>query len=303
MLWNEDYFERLREHIGLPEEAVGEFIGTALRIESDEKALAEFGSIVDSVSLPDCENYLSALESANGFAERYGINPFTLHAVMLIVFFERLEALYGEAGLSSDIFYNTAADLTCKVRECMDVKGVPGVFVAYWYKGFFNMTRFGIGRFEYEIKPIGCTAVFDDGETVPEGTECLNFHIPSSGEPLADEARYDSYRRAFFFFDKLRKNGRTVFICHSWLLFPDNREFLPPRSNILRFANDFTFVEREEQTEFEDAWRIFGAAAEGPAEDLPEETSLQRSVKERLVKGRPLGLGLGAFRFDGEKIY
>ena len=303
LIFGRDFFKRLNEQINLPDEAVKVFLNTAENIEKNHELYVKFKSIIDGIPMPDCGNYLDSLVDVENLAEEYNLNKYTMFGILVIAMFERLEPLYVKNGIDKKIFFDSAADFTCKVRECMKVNGVPGTDVGRWYRGFFNLSRFALGRFQYEKKPVAHTVVFPDGAVVEEGTECLNFHIPSNGISIDDEVRYDSYKKAFEFFEDFRKDGVITFICHSWLIFPDNREFLSPDSNILRFMNDFTCLQREVKDPFKDAWRIFGAAARGPLEELPENTSLQRAVKQRMLNGKPMGMALGAFRFDGEKIF
>ena len=90
--------------------------------------------------------------------------------------------------------------------------------------------------------------------------------------------------------------------CGSWLLYPRHREFLPEKSNILKFLNDFEIVSWEEKENFGDAWRVFGRYADLPFEQLPRDTSLRKAFAEWLCSGRKTGSGFGFIIFDGEKI-
>ncbi len=131
------------------------------------------------------------------------------------------EGRYAEAGIGEDIFYNTCDDLRCKLGECIECEGVPGTFVASWYNGILAMEIFGLGRFEYElwehdeedyIAPCGKALRYGDPE--------INFHIPSSGVPITDEARLDSYKRAYEFYKDKLVGGVAFFRCNSWPVLP-----------------------------------------------------------------------------------
>ena len=93
-----------------------------------------------------------------------------------------------------------------------------------------------------------------------------------------------------------------LFCCGSWLLYPRHREFLPEKSNILRFLDDFEIVSWAEKENFGDAWRVFGRYSELPVEQLPRDTSLRRAYADWLAAGNKTGDGYGLFLFDGEKI-
>ena len=72
-------------------------------------------------------------------------------------------------------------------------------------------------------------------------------------------------------------------------------------SNIISFQDDFTILEIDDGA-FQDAWRVFGTAAEGPTEQLPEDTSMQRVFKKHLLSGGKNGSALGVLVFDGERL-
>ena len=187
-----------------------------------------------------------------------------------------------------------------KLRECMDCEEVWGTFVPHWYRGFFEMTRFGLGRFQFEKTDFDADYYEKCGNTLKRGDTVINFHIPSAG-PLTDEKRLDSYKQAYKFFGG--KDGEPMaFVCGSWLLYEGHREFLPENSNILRFMDDFDIIRSADREKFSDGWRVFGKYSNGPVEDLPEDTSIRRAFKQRLQQGKPTGYGYGVFFFDGEKI-
>jgi hypothetical protein len=67
-------------------------------------------------------------------------------------------------------------------------------------------------------------------------------------------------------------------------------------SNILRFQKDFDIVEIDEyKTNDSIAWRIFDVDKIDNIDVLPENTFLQRKVKEYIKNGNMLGWGYGVF--------
>ncbi len=191
-------------------------------------------------------------------AERFGENEYTLDFVFVLCCLPILKVRYAEAGIGEDIFYNTCDDLRCKLGECIECRGVPGTFVASWYNGILAMEIFGLGRFEYELwEHDEEDYIAPCGKALRHGDPEINFHIPSSGVPITDEARLDSYKRAYEFYKDKLVGGVAFFRCNSWLLYPDHREFLPENSNILRFMDDFDIVSYKVWPELGDLWRIF----------------------------------------------
>ena len=52
-----------------------------------------------------------------------------------------------------DVFDKSLEDMKWKMLECYEIHGVYGNFVGHWYDGFFNLTRFGLGRLQFELRP------------------------------------------------------------------------------------------------------------------------------------------------------
>jgi len=76
-------------------------------------------------------------------------------------------------------------------------------------------------------------------------------------------------------------------------LYPEQYNFLPEKSNIRRFMDDFDIQFFSNQAEFEDAWRIFGKSSLKPLEEWDEKTSIQKAYKKRLLEGKPVGDAMG----------
>ena len=217
---------------------------------------------------------------------------------------EILRENYIKRGVPLSVFYEGVDDLRCKLLECMECEHVPGTFVAGWNNGFLKMDRFAYGRFQYEVRKYGFDFDFmmKCGHKVQKGDTYLNFHIPSSGIPLTDEVRFDSYRRAWARYKDLFPDGRVLFGCGSWLLYPRHREFLPEKLNIRRFMDDFEIVCWEEKDHFGNDWRVFGHYTELPLEQWPRDTALRKAYVDWLLAGNKAGDGFGLFLFDGERI-
>ncbi|MGN0478244.1 MAG: hypothetical protein ACI4GO_02305, partial [Hominenteromicrobium sp.] len=139
------------------------------------------------------------------------------------------------------------------------------------------------------------------GYTIHPGDTVYNMHIPSCG-PLTRAARIDSYKKAYDFYKDKLGGKPMVFACESWLLFPGNREILPPTLNMVDFISDFYIYKSEEYEEFYDKWRVFGKDFEKPDAELPEDTTQRRCFKAWLLAGKKTGGGEGVFLYDGERF-
>lgn len=287
-----------------PEGAKAEFMRLMHRLENEKPFADKIAETVEKYMFFIDGGIEETLQSLAQTAEAYGENEYTLDFVFVLCCLPLLKERYSQKGISEDVFYATCDDLRCKNGECMECKGVAGTFVASWYHGILAMKIFMLGRFEYEIYEYSDEEEYTTacGKILRKGSPLLNLHVPSSGISLTDERRYESYSLAHEFFRDLFPDGKTVFCCNSWLLFPMNKEFLPEGMNIRRFMEDFETASYKIWEPLNDLWRIFGKYADLPADKLPTDTALRRAFAERLCGGGTLGKGFGYIVFDGEKI-
>ncbi len=287
-----------------PEKAIDTFTAIEKRLDAEPDFAAAFDPLVDAYGKTDCPDRRGVLDKTEELARSRGINEYSMLFVLLMNASRELLENYRAAGLDEAVFWDTMDDLRCKLLECLACKEVAGTFVAGWFGGFYDMRMFKYGRFEFHLTDYGFDIPFTTkcGVHLKNGDVMVNMHIPSTGVPLTDDVRLDSYRRAYKAFKQYFPDKPFVFCCSSWLLYPEHRQFLPEKSNILRFMSDFEIVSWEEGDHFGDAWRIFGKYAELPPEQLPTDTSLRRAYADRLASGKPTGNGFGVFVFDGENI-
>lgn len=236
-------------------------------------------------------------------ADESGVNVYTVWLLFLIQASQPAVNAYLEKGVPEDIVWDTFSDLKFKVLECKNVHGVWGNFVAFWYPIFFSCDLVKLGRLEYESTTYEGKEPYEkNGFVINPGDPVKSIHIPSSGEPFDEAARLDSYKRAYEFFRDELDGRPLVCVCHSWLLYPQNRVILSPASNIVSFIGDFDLIESGSEEVFHDAWRVFGGEYQKPTAELPEKTSMQRAFKNWLLQGKQTGYGFGVLIFDGEKI-
>ncbi len=303
MKHNTEFIQNFMNKLNFPEEAKLAFTKILDKLDSNSEFAKPFDTAYKSYMLPTPAVINMALASISRMAKKFGENEYTMHMVFILSCMEDVFGRYKTLGFSEQIFWDSADDLRCKLIECMNCKGVPGTFVAGWNDGFIRMTRFAFGRFQFEKDPFTHKGgyVTKCGYKIEENSTVINFHIPSSGIPLTDDVRLDSYKQAYEFY-KDCFDGPVIFCCGSWLLYPEHRKFLPESSNILRFIDDFEIISIGENDVFRDAWRVFGKDADLPFEQLPEKTSLQRAYKKWLLDSNKSGDAYGIIVFDGEKI-
>lgn len=298
-----DFLELFMAKTGYPEDAKDTFRGIHAKLLQTPQAAEQFDSIFARM---ENGGRKELLDEADALAEALGVHPYSMELYVFMARALPLRERYREAGISEEVYWDTMTDLRAKLVECRDVYGVNGSFVAWWFFGFFDMTRFALGRLQFEIAEFHNDTPYVCGTlTVGSGDSAINIHIPSLG-PLPAESVMDALKRAYRFpyFKDVRVQGSDIrpFICSSWLLYPAHREFLPSRMNILKFMDCFDIIRSNEEEEFGNKWRVFGKYKDTAPEDLPTDTALRRAYAERLKAGGKTGGGYGILLFDGERI-
>ena len=260
------------------------------KIEANSEAKAEFERILkvyeDNIN---CDQYKEILVPAQNAGYLANVHKYTSGLLIYMCMSKHLKKLYEEKGINDQIFYDSMLDLRFKLEECKAVRGYIGAFVAWWFPGFFNLTRFALGRLQFEV--VKFEHNYDkNGITLTPDSKVVNVHIPRTGTPMDKESCDAAYAQARGFFkDEVGEN--LHFICHSWLLYPEHENILPKHTNVYRFFSEYDVFESAEN-EGEDLWRLFDTEDRNPNR-LPTNTSLRRNYVEHMKKGGKVGWGLG----------
>ena len=237
-------------------------------------------------------DYKEVLKAADTAAKEAEIASYTADLLIYLLMTAHLKERYQEKGISEQIWLDSCMDLNWKLHECRKMYGIWGSFVSWWFDGFFEMTRFALGRLQFELMDFP-ESYEKTGHVRPEGmAKVINMHIPSCG-PLKKEDCEASFRQAAAFFADAFPGEEIAFFCESWLLYPRHREFLSPDSGIVQFMSFFDIYKTEEGDG--DLWRIYNREYDGNPEALPEETTIQRGYKKLLLSGGHAGYGEGIF--------
>ena len=232
------------------------------------------------------------LKIADEVAEKLYLDNYTTRLLAYICMTRHAKKLYTDHGYSEEIYKNSMLDLRYKLDECKAVRGVIGSFVAEWFYGFFTLERLALGRLQFELQKFGKTYEKDGKKLTPESL-VINMHIPRSGAPMTPEACDDSFLQAKEIFkDKLGEN--VAFVCHSWLLYPENKDILSKHTNTYKFMERFEIIESEINNENDELWRLFDTYEQNP-DRLPADSSMRRAYISHLKAGGKTGSGYGIF--------
>lgn len=264
------------------------------RILADPAAAERFAAMRQSYIQAVSFDAVQAYQEAQAIGDLVGAHVYQVFFLYLVMLAKPLKEFYRQRGISEEIWYNSMLDLKWKNEECKLVKGMCGTFTN-WFARFFDLTRFAIGRLQFEI--ITTDAEYTVGTlTLPAGSPVINVHIPRTGTKLDRDSVQNSYRQAAAFYaPQLPAGMPVIFTCHSWLLFPRHREVLKPDSNILAFMNDFMPIDDGLYANYSSVWRLFDKDYEGDVNALPQDSSLRRAYAAWITKGEPVGWGRGAF--------
>lgn len=189
-----------------------------------------------------------------------------------------------EKGLDRRVWIDSMSDFRCKLHECKKRYDEWGTFVN-WFARWYTVELVAFGRLAFEINP-ALSDFKNDEFDIKEGQPIIDVHILSNERvPFTKEVCDESYRRAAEFFAPQFKDTPIIFRCYSWLLYEGHKEMLPPDSNILRFASEFTISETHDS--LEDLWRIFYIREyNNDPENLSDDTALKRGYKKLLSEGK-----------------
>ena len=223
-------------------------------------------------------------------ADITNLHPYTVDILVFICMSKHLKAIYEERGMDLQIYKDSVLDIKWKLEECKIVKGICGSFVATWFAGFFNMTRFALGRLQFELITVNFDYEKNGVKLIKDQSTVINVHIPRTGTPIDKISCDSSYAQAREFFkDKVGENA--AFICNSWLLYPENKNILSHDSNTYRFMSEYDIVKWRTNIG-EDLWRLFDTDEKNPSR-LPTNGSFRSRYVEHLKNGGRVGVGVG----------
>lgn len=188
---------------------------------------------------------------------------------------------YNRLGISEAIYTATMGAFSRFVREHKESYGCYGFDRGRWTPRQVSAKLFRIGQLEYEL-------------TTLDGEKAVSLHIPTDVD-LRPEVLRPSVREGLAELYRLfpEYEGKHVF-CHSWLLSPLLKDFLPAGSNILQFQKLFVITADELPGNDILLWVFKNPKL--PKEDLPENTGLQRKLKAFFRSGGQFTEGHGILR-------
>lgn len=162
---------------------------------------------------------------------------------------------YRAEEISDSIIFDTFRDVSLRAKLYYKKTGKAGISKedVIWFRHIMNTAIFKIGALQFQPfemiyldeETIGepyMTFTKEQKEVLPTGTPVINCHI-QQGANLNPEAVKTSFQSSKCFFSThFPAVQYKAFLCCSWLLYPPMVKHLSEKSNIKRFAANFSII-------------------------------------------------------------
>ncbi len=200
---------------------------------------------------------------------------------------------YKKTGISEAVYYDSMGDIELWADEYRALYGKSGIEEYEWIEETLDMKVFKLGRLQFsQIDPSVCKELYDKLGVLDRDITLINVHV-QKGDSLDPEECQKSYKMARDFYGPKNPGKTLVIRCDSWLLNPKLKLLLGENSNIVKFQKDFQLA-YEEKNNRQMEERVFGKATDDIA-SYPENTRLQKSLKQRLLAGEEFGTAIGTY--------
>ncbi len=192
-------------------------------------------------------------------------------------------------GISKEIIIKSLSEICGFIKANEEVIGRMGTSSYFhWLSVHGQGKLFRINEFMYEL------AMHNEKNAV-------GIHIPPKTRLNVYE-NLKSFREAMEFFDKYYPElEMTGLICESWLLSREIEEVMGGSTNITRFGDMFDRYDVGDTKGESVFWRVYNIAGVPPIETLPENTTMQKRMKEYMLSGKRV-YACGGF-ISREKLY
>ncbi|MFI1441237.1 acyltransferase domain-containing protein [Streptomyces fructofermentans] len=213
----------------------------------------------------------------------------TFNVFVFVAALPHVRAYHRQRGIPADVSRRTLADLGRHLAVHQRRSGTVGLRVPWWIGLHFHGELYQLGRLQFQRARLGGhtgRAAAAAGLDTGPGELCLSLHIADFRGPLSPEACDRSLDQAREFFARHYPEERhEVAVCHSWLLDPQLKRYLPADSNIVRFQERFRPAHEETKADDRNPVGFVFGDPELPVEGLPRRTGVERAVGDHLRAG------------------
>ncbi|MET7702756.1 acyltransferase domain-containing protein [Streptomyces sp. NPDC005485] len=306
MLPDTDELPELLLDLAVPHEDINELVAVRRVLARDPGAVKLLEECVEE--LVRGMGAPGEFDERSRLAERLTAAPAALGryfpAYVFVAALPYIRAHHLDRGIPGDISRHTLADLGRNMAAHRRRHGRGGVLAPQWLTLHFRGELYQLGRLQFQRVRLDERAVSElaaVGLDATPGTPCLSLHIADFRGPLSPAACDRSLALAREFFPRHYPQERhETAVCHSWLLDPQLKRYLPADSNIVRFQERFRLThaspddQGREPADTEPVRFVF-ADPDLPVETLPRRTAVERAVGDHLRAGGHWYIGQGWF--------
>lgn len=297
MLPEADALAEVLVDLAVAHEDVGELVRMGRRVMDDpelrrflehsvDELVRNMGEIDEPVTLPELDWPAGALQRC-------------FPVYVFVAALPHTRAYHLSRGVPADVSRRTLADLGRNMTVHRRRYGRAGVQSPRWLTRHFRGELYQLGRLQFErtvYGPWNKRTLGEAGLDIPSGTPCLSLHIPEFLGPLSPESCDRSLALAGEFFARhFADEPHRTALCHSWLLDPQLKRYLPADSNIVRFQERFRLAPEDAEPEDTEPVQFVFGDPDLPVESLPRRTVLERAVGDHLRSGEHWYIGHGWF--------
>ncbi|MFF7275855.1 acyltransferase domain-containing protein [Streptomyces griseorubiginosus] len=297
MLPDADELAEVLVELAVPHEDVGELVRIGRRVVDDpelrrflehsvDELVRGMGEIEEPVTLPELDWPAGALQRC-------------FPVYVFVAALPHTRAYHRSRGIPADVSRRTLADLGRNMAIHRRRYGRAGVQSPRWLTRHFRGELYQLGRIQFErtvYGPWNKRTLGEAGLDIPAGTPCLSLHIPEFLGPLSPRSCDRSLALAADFFGRhFADEPHRAALCHSWLLDPQLKRYLPADSNIVRFQERFRLAPEDAEPEDTEPVQFVFGDPELAVESLPRRTVLERAIGDHLRSGGHWYIGHGWF--------
>ncbi|MFF8730716.1 acyltransferase domain-containing protein [Streptomyces sp. NPDC015171] len=303
MLPDADDLPELLLDLAVPHEDINELVARSRRLTGDADARGLLTECVEELLREPADiGRTPALDDLFASAPADLADLFPVY--VFVAALPRTRAYHRARGIPDEISRRTLADLGRHITGHRRRYGRAGVQAPRWLVRHFRGELYQLGRLQFERARLGrhtASMMTAAGLDAAPSAPCLNLHIADFRGPLTPSACDNSLALAREFFARHFPEERPAqALCHSWLLDPQLRRYLPAGSNIVRFQERFRIARADgEPADTVPVQFVFGDP-DLPVAGLPRRTSVERAVGDHLRAGGHWYIGHGWFPFPAE---
>lgn len=196
---------------------------------------------------------------------------------------------YKKKGIDEKIYIDTMKCFSRFIKETYKWTGKYTFDRGFWVWRQLSLVLFRIGQLEFEVSNIDETLA--NKLNINKNNKVLYVHIPSDAICTIQELEYSYYKANEFF--KKYFNAEYLFLCSSWLLGKELEYLIKENSGIYNFRKDYEIIDYFESDDYIQ-W-VFDKF-DGNIKDFIPKTNLQKSIKQHIIDGGKMTVGLGILK-------